>query len=403
MSEASKSSGVIVPFVYALRQRGVPVGTTEAVSLARALIAGLHESSLEGFYHVSRALLIHNERHLDDFDQAFAQVFRGVEIAAKKLEDELLEWLREAAERKADLTPEELALLEQLDPEELERLFQQRLEEQTERHDGGNKWIGTGGTSPFGHSGRAARPGIRVGGKGGRRSAIKTADARMYKGYRQDLTLDVRQMQVALRKLRTYARRGGEEELDLEGTIAETARNAGELEVVTQPPRRPNTRVVLMMDVGGSMDPFAHLCSRMFSAAKKSTHFKELRTYYFHNCVYGRVFETERFTEPIRVNDLLHDVGAHYKLIVVGDALMAPYELLSPGGALPEDGERVEGLVWLMRLQKHFRKSIWLNPEPVRYWSGNTIESIRSVFDMYPLTVEGLGEGMSHLMSGGSR
>ncbi len=393
---------MFIPFLYALRDRGVSVGTTEAVTLARALTKGLHDNSLDGFYHLSRCLLVKKEGDLDDFDMAFAQVFRGVEVEAKKLKDELLDWLRGAAERRPDLSPEELDMLEQFDPEELERMFQERLEEQDERHDGGNHWIGTGGTSPFGHSGRAARPGFRIGGPGGRRSAIKTADARLYKGYRQDLTLDVRQMQVAMRKLRSYARVGGEEELDLEGTIAATAKNAGELEVVVRPPRRPNTRVVLLMDVGGSMDPFAHLCSRMFSAAKKSSHFKELRTYYFHNCVYGRVYETERFTDPLRLTDLLHDAGSHYKLIVVGDALMAPYELMSPGGAPPEDGVRVSGAEWLLRLQKHFRKSVWLNPEPQRYWYGNTIEQIRTIFDMFPLTLEGLSEAMGHLMRGGS-
>lgn len=394
---------MFLPFFYELRERGVPVGATEAVTLGQALKKGLHESSLDGFYHLSRALLVKRVQHLDDFDQAFLKVFRGVEVEGKKLQEELLDWLREAQQRGPELTPEEAAILEQFDPDELEELFNKRLEEQKERHDGGNKWIGTGGTSPFGHSGRAARPGIRVGGPGGRRGAIKTADARLYQGYRQDLTLDVRQMQLAMRKLRTFARAGADEELDLEGTIAETAKNAGELEVVTQPLRRPNTRVILMMDVGGSMDPFAHLCSRLFSAAKKSTHFKELRTYYFHNCVYGRVYETERFTDPVRITDVLQDTGAHYKLIMVGDALMAPYELMSPGGAPMEDGERVEGAVWLMRLQKHFRKSVWLNPEPQRYWAGNTIEAIASIFDMFPLTLEGLGDAMGHLMRGGSK
>lgn len=389
---------MFLPFLYELRARGVPVGTTEAVALARALGMGLHESSLDGFYNVSRALLIHREGHLDDFDQAFLKVFRGIEVEAKKLRDELLDWLREAKD-KTELTDEERALLEALDPEELERMFQERLQEQDERHDGGNRWIGTAGTSPFGNSGKAARQGFRVGGKGGMRSAIKTADARLYKGYRQDLTLDVRQMQLALRKLRSFARLGGEEELDLDGTIAETARNAGELEVVVRPPRRPNTRVILMMDVGGSMDPFAHLCSRLFSATKKSTHFKELRTYYFHNCIYGHVYETEKFTDPIRIDDLLHECGGHYKVIMVGDALMAPYELFSPGGSISMSGtERVEGIVWLMRIQRHFRRSVWLNPEPQRFWGGNTIEQIGKVFDMYPLTLDGLGNAMTHLM-----
>ena len=390
---------MFLPLLYELRARGVPVGTTEAVALAQALKAGLHESSLEGFYHLSRSLLIHRAAHLDDFDQAFLSVFHGVEVSAKKLKDELLDWLREAAERRELLSEEELALLETFDPDELLKMFEERLEEQDERHDGGNYWIGTRGTSPFGHSGRARRPGIRVGGKSSMRSAIKTADARLYRGYRHDLTLDVRQMQLALRKLRSFARMGGEEELDLEETIAQTAKNAGELEVITRPPRRPNTRVILMMDVGGSMDPFSLICSRLFSATRKSSHFKELRTYYFHNCIYGHVYETERFTDPIRIVDLLHECGPHYKVILVGDALMAPYELLSTGGSIHLRGtEKVAGIEWLMRISNHFRRCVWLNPEPERFWFGNTIEEIRHIFEMYPLTLEGLGEAMTSLM-----
>src|SRR5690606_21686195 len=249
---------------------------------------------------VARALLVHRESHLDDFDQAFSAHFKGVEYSVKKLKDELSEWLKDAKQRTRELSDEDRRLIESMSLEDLERLFEQRLQEQTERHDGGNKWIGTGGTSPFGHSGKAPK-GIRVGGPGGGRSAVKVADARMYAGYRQDLTLDVRQMQVALRKLRAFAREGADQELDIEGTIDATAQNAGEIEVVTRPPRRSNTRLILLMDVGGSMDPYAHLVSRLFSAAKKSTHFKELRTYYFHNCIYGRVYKTERFDEPVRV------------------------------------------------------------------------------------------------------
>ncbi len=298
---------MFIPFLYELRSRGVPVGAQEALALARALGAGLHDSSLDGFYHVARAILIHSEAHLDAFDEAFLAHFRGIEAAGQALTDELYEWLRDAAGRRPELTPEERALFEQLDPEEIERLFAERLGEQTERHDGGDKWIGTGGKSPFGHGG-AARAGIRVGGPGGGRSAIRVADARKYRPYRGDLALDVRQMQIALRRLRAFVREGADEELDLEGTIDATAQNAGELEVVTRPPRRPNTRVVLMMDVGGSMDPYAHLVSRLFSATKRSTHFKDLRTYYFHNCIYGKVYSTERFDEPIRVPDLLHEL-----------------------------------------------------------------------------------------------
>lgn len=224
---------------------------------------------------------------------------------------------------------------------------------------------------------------------------------RRYRAYRDDVTLDVRQLAVALRKLRAFVREGGEEELDLEATIDETARNAGELEVVTRPPRRPNTRVVLLMDVGGSMDPYAHLVSRLFTAAKKATHWKELRSYYFHNCVYGVLYEDAAFRRPVRVKDVLADLGPHYKLIVVGDALMAPYELLHANGhvELGVDND-IEGIVWLMMLEGHFDRTAWLNPEPVRYWTGNTIEYVRNVFPMFPLTVEGLGNAVDHLVRG---
>lgn len=394
---------MFVPFLYELRARGVPVGTQEAVNLARVLEAGLHDSSLLGFYEVSKAVLVHDEKHLDDFDQAFAKVFQGVEAEGAKLKDELLEWLRDAKERVRELTDEERALLERFDPEELRRMFEERLREQTERHDGGNRWIGTGGTSPFGHSG-AAREGIRVGGAGGNRSAIHVAGSRRYRDYRDDVTLDVRQMAVALRKLRAFAREGHEQELDVEETIDATAKNAGELEIVLRPPRRSNTRVILMMDVGGSMDPYAHLVSRLFTAAKKATHFRELRTYYFHNCVYGKVYEDATFSRPLRVRDVLADCGPHYKLIVVGDALMAPYELLAAGGSLDLGGdERVEGIVWLMMLEDHFDRSCWLNPEPRKYWGGNTIEYVANVFEMFPLTLEGLGDAVAHLTKGPSR
>ena len=394
---------MFIPFLYELRARGVPVGTQEAVTLAGALHAGLHDSSLDGFYHVARATLIHTEQHLDAFDEAFLKIFRGVEVEGAKLKEELLEWLEHAKERRRELTDEERAMLEQFDLDELRKLFEERMREQTERHDGGNKWIGTGGASPFGHSGEA-RPGIRVGGKGGNRSAVQVADARLYRPYRSDLTLDVRQMQVALRKLRAFLREGADEELDLEATIDETAKNAGELEIVTRPPRRPNTRVILMMDVGGSMDPYAHLVSRLFTAASKTTHFRELRTYYFHNCIYGHVYKTEKFDEPVRVRDVLHDAGRHYKLIMVGDALMAPYELLQAGGSLDlGEDNGLEGIVWLMMLQSHFDRSVWLNPEPPQYWHGNTIEYVRNVFEMFPLTLEGLGDAVTHLTKAAKR
>ena len=228
------------------------------------------------------------------------------------------------------------------------------------------------------------------------------AERREWEGYRDDLTLDVRQMSVALRKLRAFIREGAEDELDLDGTIDATAKNAGEIEVVLRPPRKPNVRFLLVMDVGGSMEPYAHLVSRLFTAASKATHFREVKTYYFHNCVYGHVYEDEKFHTAVRVKDLLAQcTGPQWKLVMVGDALMAPYELMQAGGSLDlEDDRGTEGIVWLNRMQQHFERSAWLNPEPEKYWTGNTIEYVHRVFEMFPLTIHGLGEAVTHLTKG---
>jgi uncharacterized protein with von Willebrand factor type A (vWA) domain len=386
---------MFIPFLYELRARKVPVGTQEAVALAGALAKGLHDSSLDGFYYVARALLVHDEKHLDAFDEAFGKVFEGLEGKALELHEQLLDWLKDAAERLPSLSPEERALLEQFDTAELQRLFEERLREQKERHDRGNKWIGTAGTSPFGNSGRAARQGIRVGGGGGMRSAVSVAGQRNFREYRDDLVLDVRQLQLALRKLRAFTREGQPDELDLDGTIDKTARNLGDLEVVTRPPRKSNTRVILLMDVGGSMDPYAHLVSRLFTAAKKATHFKELRTYYFHNCVYGRVYSDARLSRPVKLSQLFGETDRKYKLIMVGDALMAPWELMSVSGWQEDEG--VEGVMWMMRLREHYPSAAWLNPEQPSTWWQPTIDVLRRVFPMYPLTLEGLGDAVHQL------
>jgi uncharacterized protein with von Willebrand factor type A (vWA) domain len=360
--------------MYELRGRGVPVGTQEVIALAQALQAGLHESSLDGFYNVARAVMIHSEAHLDSFDEAFLSFFKGIEIESKKLKDELWDWLQQAKEDMGELTDEQREFVESLDLDELRKLFEERLAEQDEQHDGGNKWIGTGGTSPFGHSGRAPK-GFRIGGKGGGRSAVKVADARLYRPYRQDLTLDVRQMQVALRKLRLFSREGGEEELDLEGTIDATAQNAGELEVVTRPPRRHNTRIILMMDVGGSMDPFAHLCSRLFSAAKKSSHFKELRTYYFHK-------------PRLRDRALRHPDQSARPPPRDRPSLQADHGRRCVDGALR--ATRRGRLARPRRRSRHRGTAVAHDAQPAL-----------PPQHMFPLTLEGLGEGVSHLLKGG--
>lgn len=391
-------------FLYELRRRKVPVGTQEAVALARALEVGLHDSSLDGFYDVSRALLVHNEAHLDAFDQAFLAHFKGIEDQGDALLEELLGWLEEAARRPpGERTPEEEAVLEALEPEALRRLYQARMRERERRQREGQ---GRGEEDARARQGEGQRgeDGEQAEGEGGRRGAMKTADARLYRGYRDDRVLDTRSLGVALRKLRAFQREGAFDELDVEASIDATARNAGELEVVLRPPRKPSTRVLLIMDVGGSMTPHAHLVERLFSAAKKATHFRELRTYYFHNCVYGVVYRTERFAEPVSVRELLADCGPHWKLVVVGDALMAPYELLLRSGQYGRSEDaRLEGIVWMMQLGQHFERSAWLNPEPPSSWWAPTIRTLRNVFAMFPLTVEGLGEAVGHLTRGGVR
>ncbi len=389
---------MFVEFLYELRKRKVPVGAQEAVALAQALSKGLHDSSLDGFYHVARAVMVHSEQHLDDFDLAFGEHFRGIPAKAVEIAQELLDWLKDPKPLR-ELTDQERAMIEELDLETIKQQLEERLREQRERHDGGNRWIGTGGTSPFGRAGENPN-GINIGGSSGKGKggAMQSADARKYKPYRSDASLDIRQIEVALRKLRAFAREGAEQELDLEGTIDATARNAGELEVIVRPPRRNNTRVILMMDVGGSMEPYREYVQQLFSAAKRATHWKELRTYFFHNCIYGRVWKSDGFQESITMTDLMHECGKHYKLVMLGDALMAPYELLGSAGFGEE--ERLTGLEWLLKVRAHFERSVWLNPEPPRVWKGNTIEAVAKVFPMYPLTVEGLGEAVDELRKG---
>jgi uncharacterized protein with von Willebrand factor type A (vWA) domain len=396
---------VFVPFLFELRKRKVKVGLQEAMALSRALVMGLHDSSLDGFYHVARALCVHSEADLDAFDEAFLSCFKGIEGKSLELVKELEDWLRDPKMR-PDLSPEELAMLQHLDHEELRKLLEERLREQKERHDGGNRWIGTGGKSPFGSNGQHPT-GVRVGPKGGGRSAMAVADARVYRPYRSDLVLDVRQIEVALRKLRAFHREGAELDLDLDETIDQTAKNAGELEIVLRPPRKPNVRVLLLMDVGGSMDPHAHLVSQLFSASKRASNFRELKTYYFHNCIYGKVYETESFRDPVPVRDVLHHCTREWKLVMVGDAAMHPAELLGGGDWYANrdeiGGEAMHGVRWMQLLADHFDKNAWLNPDPPNYWKGGTAEMLSSVFSMYPLTLEGLGEAMAHLSKGAPR
>ena len=389
---------MLTEFLYELRARRLKVGLGEWMALMEALSRGLHDSSLTGFYHLARSLLCHSEAQFDAFDEAFALSFEGVPGEAFKVTEEILEWLKDPSQL-LYLSPEDRARLQALDLDELRRQLEERLAEQREEHNGGNRFIGTGGTSPFGQGGFHPT-GVRIGGGGGR-SAIKVASERRFRAYRSDLILDVRQIKVALRKLRELRRDGVRDELDLEGTIDRTSRNAGELELEWRAPRRNNVKVLLLMDVGGSMDPHAAVVSTLFSAAAQSKHFREFHAFYFHNCVYGRVHRTASLRDGLPVSEVLARYGPNYKLVLVGDAMMHPSELFAMGGAIDYWSHEVTpGLDWLRRLSHHFERKAWLNPEPKRYWRHETVHAIRGLFPMFPLTLEGLGDAVAALVKG---
>jgi uncharacterized protein with von Willebrand factor type A (vWA) domain len=397
---------MLIDFLFELRRHKLGVSTHEWMALMEAMAKGLHESSLDGFYHLCRTLCVKDIALYDAYDEAFLAYFKDVHTDALELAKELAEWLLDPKALEG-LTDEQREALKALDVDKLRELFEQRLREQKERHDGGNRWIGTGGTSPFGTGGMNPT-GMRVGGGGGR-SAMAIADERRFKEYRRDVVLDVRQIDVALRGLRKLGREGANEELDLDETVDETCKNGGELEIVFRPPRRNRVKVLLLMDVGGSMDPHSELMSRLFTAASRSGRFAKFRSYYFHNCVYNSVYEDATFRKGLPTADLLSGSDRDEKLVLVGDALMHPAELLDPGGfgtggsPYSYSHTRASGIEWLRRLAAHFRSAAWLNPEPDRYWAGTTIEVIASVFAMYPLTLDGLAHSVRYLVRGGEK
>ncbi len=387
---------MFLDFFYNLRRHRVPVSITEWMSLMRALSEGFAHASLDRFYVLARALLVKDVGFYEAYDLAFKETFKGIETPAE-IVDEILNWLQDPKALEG-LTPEQLAMLPKLDLEALRKLFAERLKEQQERHDGGNRWIGTGGTSPFGNNGKNPA-GIRVGGEGGQRSAVQVAEDRRYQNYRHDRTLDIRQTQMALKKLRYLQRLGTEEELDLEETIDQTCRNGGEIELIFSPPRKNNSKVLLFMDAGGSMLPYTNIMEQLFSAAHQMTHFKDFQYYYFHNCIYEQVYTDIRMNKKTSVQGLLRTLDADYKVILVGDAYMAPEELTAPGGAIYYyHNNSTPGIEWLRRIEAHFKSCIWLNPIPSRNWNRPSIELVRKVFPMYELTLEGLDQGTKHLV-----
>lgn len=389
-------SALIVPFLYELRKRHLKVGTEELVSLAKGMALGLHGSTLDGFYRLSRSLLVHRESDLDRFDQAFSAHFRGIDTAAVETRDVLEALLRRAgATDGTGLDPDEL-------PEWLREMLGAAGENDAEA-------ARSPDDTENGGPPRALRPPrLPFGGdaaSSGRARALGMADARRYRRYRSDVVLDVRQIELALRRLRSFSRDGHEDELDVEGTVDRTARAFGDLEVVLRPPRKSNIRLVLLMDVGGSMEPFASLCSQLFSAAKRASNFRELRSYYFHNVPYGRVFSADGRMTPLDLPELFEQVNERYKLVVVGDASMAPGEMLSvgPWGSSwrRPDGSPMRGFDWLVTLTGRFDRAVWLNPDPPSYWVGGTAQVISQLFHMHPLTLDGLAEAVTFLAKDG--
>ena len=388
--QPSAPPSVFLAFFYRLRAEKIPVTTTEWLTLIQALGLGLHGSSLIGFYSLARSLLIKDEAWFDDFDRVFAETFRGVEHVAA-LEQAVWDWLKNPIET-PEIDPLLRKVLDQVDVEKLRALFEQRLREQKERHDGGNRWVGTGGTSPFGHSGYHPG-GIRVGGEGRLGSAVQVAAARQYREHRHDRVLDVRQLTVALRKLRVLTRSGLEEELDVDESIDRTARQGGEISLVFRPPRRNKLELILAMDVGGSMEPYRHLVDLLFSAAHAAKHFKQFYHVYFHNCIYGEVYEDALFTRKVPTPDLMTRFGPETRLVLVGDAYMYPGELTERFGAIQwDDRNEIPGMVWLERVADHFKNAAWLNPMSQNTWQASSVNLVQRVFPMFPLTVEGVEE-----------
>ncbi|HEY8539369.1 MAG TPA: VWA domain-containing protein [Steroidobacteraceae bacterium] len=390
---------MLVPFFFKLREFGVPVSITEFLALLEALEARVASASAEDFYYLSRACLVKDERHFDRFDRAFAVHFKGAEdlfeaVMAKIPE----EWLRRMAER--TLSEEEKAKIQSLGGwDKLIETLKKRLEEQKERHQGGNKWIGTAGTSPFGAYGYNPE-GIRIGQDGSRhRRAVKVWDQREYRNLADNVELGTRNIKIALRKLRRFAREGAPEHLGLDGTIDSTARNAGMLDLKFVPERRNAVKVLLFLDVGGSMDDHVRVCEELFSAARSE--FKHLEYFYFHNFVYEFLWKDNRrrHVERIPTFEVMRTYGHDYKLIFVGDATMSPYEIVQPGGSVEHWNEEA-GAVWMQRLTRTWPHYVWLNPEPRERWEYTpSIQITRELLEdrMFPLTLSGLDDAIKAL------
>lgn len=390
---------MLTQFFYMLREGGLKPTVTELLTLLAALKEGVAGNSVDDFYYLSRAALVKDEAMFDRFDRIFAAHYKGVEDSLKDLAGDIPEdWLTRQAELM--LTDEERAQIEAMGGlDKLMEALRERLDEQDERHEGGNKWIGTAGTSPFGAYGYNPE-GVRIGQQGSRhRSAVKVWDKREYRNLDDSLELGTRNIKVALRKLRKFAREGAADQLDLDDTIDKTARNAGLLDIRMVPERHNAVKVLLCLDVGGSMDDHVRVCEEMFSAARSE--FKHLEYFYFHNFIYESLWKDNRrrHGERIATTDIAHKYGQDYKLIFVGDATMSPYEIVYPGGSVEHWNEEA-GAVWIRRLLEVYHKAVWLNPEPVQRWAYTpSIKLVQELMEdrMFPLTLAGMDDAIRAL------
>jgi uncharacterized protein with von Willebrand factor type A (vWA) domain len=390
---------MLIPFFFMLRDGGMKTSITELLVLLEAMKKGVAGHNVDDFYYLARATLVKDESQLDKFDRIFGVYFKGLEDSLADLFQEIPdEWLR--AQTELMLTDEERAQIEAMGGfEELMRALQERLAEQDERHESGNKWIGTGGTSPFGAYGFNPE-GIRMGQAGSRnRSAVKVWDKRQYRNLDDSLELGTRNIKVALRRLRKFAREGAADQLDLEDTIDKTARNGGMLDIRMVPEKHNAVKVLLCLDIGGSMDDHVRICEELFSAARSE--FKHLEYFYFHNFIYESLWKDNRrrHSEKTSLLDLTHKYSSDYKLVLVGDATMSPYEIVYAGGSVEHWNEE-PGAVWIKRLLNTYSKAIWLNPEPRARWDYTpSIKMTRELMDdrMFPLSIAGLDEGIKSL------
>lgn len=390
---------MLINFFFTLREHKVPTTLRELLDLIAALEQGVAYASVDEFYLLARAVLVKDEKYYDKFDKAFAQYFEGIDSLTPELLSKAIpeEWLRRAVEK--NLSPEELEAIQKMGSlEKLMEEFRKRLEEQHKRHQGGNRMVGTGGTSPFGAYG-ANPEGIRLAGDSRNKRAVKVWEKREFRNLDDSVALGIRNIKVALRRLRKFARTGATEELDVDDTIRSTAHKAGLLDIKMRPERHNKVKVLLFFDIGGSMDPYIRLCEELFSAARSE--FKHMDFFYFHNFIYEGVWKDNfrRFSERTALWDIIHKYSRDYCVIFVGDAAMSPYEVMAVGGSVEHFNEEA-GAVWMRRLTDHFKKVIWLNPEAEHLWPGTqSTQQIRQLLEnrMYPLTLAGIETGMRYL------